>query len=242
MGHLRRTRQMRRDFSPQDLPGMILWLRPERLASYTGQAPISLWFDDSGLGNHATASANHPLAERHPWWRAGGAAGGANGTQGMTLPTILNLAPVSCFIVAQRRGAEVSYTAMLVMDELGWYARLGSGGGNNWGMYVNGDIAGPGVLTGSAPPWVLSTVARAANDIDLVHNGSSIVNRTSGTATPINRGSTRLFDSGGIQAFAGMIAEVIVYDRAVTVGQRKAVEEYLYRRFAEPPAYALGAA
>lgn len=203
-------------------------------------AEIPLWFDRSGLQNNgvgATAGAR-PYAEvSHAWARGFGLSAAFDGTaDSLVLTNDTTSMPTSFFAVARRQGSDTNTRGILVTHVHGWYTALDAS--NQWAMFENVAALAGQSITGTNPPFIVTTVCRAFNDVDFLTNGGAKVTRTNMSSGQA-RGGTRLgSDPSGVQFFSGSIAEVIWFGRAVSVSERRAIEEYLYRRFVTPPTFA----
>lgn len=100
----------------------------------------------------------------------------------------------------------------------------------NWGVYENALVLS-GVTLALATPYVLSAVVRAVNDCDLATNGA-LVNAVNGTGTPGRPSSAIGSGVAGGNPVAGLYMTLFLYDRVLTVLQRKAVERWLASRYA----------
>lgn len=97
-----------------------------------------------------------------------------------------------------------------------------------WGCYANVNVASGVVLDNAG--HVLSNVSRASNDQDLVTDGV-LVNRTNGVSYPTRAGSAIGANVGGGLPTALTVHRILMYDRALAVNDRKAVEQYLSKRY-----------
>jgi len=100
---------------------------------------------------------------------------------------------------------------------------------DGWGAFVNTNVTSGVVL--NAAGHVLSNVSRAFNDQDLVTDGV-LVHKTNGTSFPARGGSAiGNYVTGGQPTFV-TFHRFMLYDRALSVNERKAVEQYLGHRYA----------
>lgn len=242
MGTLRR-RCRQRVFDPRKIPGMILWLEPSVVAGLHGDA-VSLWFDRSGSNNHANNATGgaQPFAQVGEAWSRGRGLGvlfdGTNDYLGLTNDT--TGMPTSFFAVVRRDDVVNTAKGILVTHVHGWYSVVDPAGlPQIWGLYEDRSMGSTQTIP--ATRTIIACVARAFNDVDLLTNGGSKVNATnivSGQA----RGGTRVAaDPSGVQFYSGLICELIWFNRAVSVSERRCIEEYLYRRYVEPPSFNLSA-
>jgi len=182
--------------------------------------------DASGNGNHATraqgdAAVRMNVQNGRAVIRMAEAANTA-----FNLATNITSAPVTVLAVVKNRNVQAAFQGLFVASKIGVYA--GGTTGSDWGAYVNTSLDG-GQTLGSFKQ--ISAVFRAANDVDLVTNGS-LVNRTNGASYQGRTGTAIAADPSGVQFTSLDLAELIVYNRALTVAERLLIESYLKRRWA----------
>ena len=91
----------------------------------------------------------------------------------------------------------------------------------DWGIYANPSNVNSGESLSTFKRCVL--LARAINDVDLRTNGSSLTN-IAGVAG--YNGGAALGYSGGTQNLTGQIAEIMCYDRVLSVAECQKIEAY----------------
>lgn len=214
---------------PTDIPGLMLWLDAGSL-SLSNNDPVPTWADSSAEGNDAAqaTSGKRPIYKTNiinslPVVRFDGA------DDVLELTTNLDLPEFSIFMVIKKASAGSGYHVPITFKQAPTFARTPSL--DEWGMYVSGEISGGASVNAFK---VLSIVARAANDIDFVTDGS-LVNRTSGSAYLTGTRSLIGANTAGASEqhwLDGDIAEIVVYDSALSTGDRTDVEDYLATKYA----------
>lgn len=213
-------------FTPLQLgPGTcVQWLHANRGVTLVS-TKVSQWNDLSGRGNHCTqgTDANRPTVQ----------SSAINGlptiafTNPQTLLHSLRVQAPSTIVVVAKSAANpgVNYGSIG-----SWSAGLGgifvfgvASGFNQWGVYANGNA-----LSGASLNAFKRCVAviRAANDIDLRTNGSSVTS-TSGTTLYVVTSQIGAGFTDGTQCLEGEIAEIIVFNRALLATECQRLEGYL---------------
>lgn len=208
--------------------GIHLWLRSDAGTPTSG--PVSLWPDQSGYGRHARMDT----ASRQPSIATGTLKGRRliqfGGSQSMYLDAPAQPTAFTVFVVGKNSKTTESFSMI-----------LGPGGNwpNNQLRWENGSQA-LFVGTGNNFPIVTSTVGntRVYHALSATYNGSSMSVYRDG-----NFVSSHGFTTSGPWTLAsvgswystyfmvGDLAEVLVYDRALSEGERASVNAYLRDRF-----------
>jgi hypothetical protein len=224
-------------FQPTFINGCVLWLRADVGAfTDTGRTTpvasdgdlIAGWQDYSGQGKHLSQSTS----SKRPTWKVNIAGG----------RPVARLDGVDDFMDAGSAvlsGAS-AFTALIVHKTTGdniWAGgipavtnnqlRIGQGGTYTLSMF---DGANNPISLTAAPARTVWTVATYQNGPHFWVNGVSRDN----AGTIGNMSEQRFFiDFGGTTApVNGDVAEIIIYNVAITTAQRQQVERYLSRRFA----------
>lgn len=219
----------------------IMWLKADvgvyqdaaRTIPAVDGSSVMGWADQSGVGNHAS----QPVTSKAPTLKAnvfnGKSAISFNGANNLLHTWTNGAAAFTAIIVARRNGSLSNYNAIFTSNKGFISARqIGS---PNWGMYLNGDVTAGYSMDNQSR--VLSAVVRNYNDVDLVTNGIKEI-KTSGAGW---YGVGNFIGSGesSSQYFAGDIAEIIVYNVALSDADRTSMEAYLSTKYNVP--FSLGA-
>ena len=232
-------------FLPTQISGLTLWLDANDSGSLyqvsNGTNPalnnndfIGLWKDKSGNSNNATQST----ASLRPYV----VASGQNSKNIIRFPyaawnaatgpymnaTIGSLSAYSVFIICKFRTNEL-------------YSMVLTGGSNQFEVrnysttgYIEWNIAGgyfPRDTVSNVGSYILIELTRSGSDYTLYKNGISV--GTSNNASSLNIGSTIFISSrsGNSYYFDGDMAEIIIYNSAITTAQRQQVEAYLNQKW-----------
>lgn len=215
-------------FSPSDISGLTLWLVADNIAGSDGD-PVSTWTASAGPNATQGSSANRPtlqVAEIN-----GHNAVQFDGVNDYLTGTVLAVnSPNTLFVVYKH--SSIGSDQVIFQN----------GSGNGWGIYD--DISNvrqwfsrtiTAYSAGSATTsWENRCHTLDSGNLNGYINGSS-VQSVSGITTPVSPTTSYVLgtlDSGGIGLFfAGFIAEVIVYDHAVTSGERAQLDTYLDNKY-----------
>ena len=229
-------------FDPRSVGGCALWLDGADSRA-TSNITTGTWYDKSTYGSNATSNA-------------GGSAftmGTINGVPAVTFPAassaaFIAQAPItlsssggfSIFFVARWTAAgaansrffstQWSVGGTLDIELYPTTANTIPSGGTLYGGTTSAGASLTGVTLSSNTPFVYSTVftSTATNGYSHWLNGV-----TGGTQTPAGAGTVNGMVIGNYSnpssanAFVGQMGEFIVYNAALTTGQRQAVEGYL---------------
>ncbi len=227
--------------------GRTLWLRAHDLAGTVGNGTtVDTWRDASSAANDATQTT---LARR-PVYRAAGLNGrpaleldGVDDRLDLTANTFATASyPLTvCAVFATTRAA--AHVVGHGSSSAGFLSTYGGGlVVNNGRAALKANSNGAGLfLTGSAvvndgQPRVVCGVARTAG-VSTLHGGGVADGSSSSGANAYGYTRSTIGASDGSASntardpFAGTIAEIVVYGRALETSEREAVEEYLGRKY-----------
>jgi hypothetical protein len=213
------------DFTPKSVSGIRLWLRadagvPSRIGDY--------WEDQSGLGNHGVQTASSSTAALMPNVVNGLPAMRFDGTSDFLAFTtrITNIRTV--FFVAREDAAAANYRSLLgdgttTVHFHGGFASSAAGGGPIWEPTASSTLVRNGltVLNGVPVNGTTTIRPRTVSVLSVTTTGDTIAN---------SLGTLR----GTDQFWWGDIAEVVIYDRALTTTERQQVEAYLKAKYETP--------
>jgi hypothetical protein len=245
--------------APAAVAGLKVWLRadsvdtndPVQVRKSGGAILIRKWLDQSGHGNHAIQSneANQPA------WRIAGAGGkpslkfdGANDQLALPRPPATNsFCLLVVFRSSQAHEIQSEGTAgtggttgqhYLFGARHGGDDRSGSGlsvGTNGVAVYEHGSGYMPALAVASTPLGTGSVVVavnyseRAISlDVQGLEARGGIISPRFQVAAPFEIGS------GAYGAFGGDLAEVLMYDRALSPDERRGIARYLASRHGAP--------
>lgn len=239
-------------FSPTHRPGCVLWLAADRLAGLADGAAIATWPDQSGKGNNATqaTTANKPtyktgILNGRPVvrfdggdWLSGGDILDFDYTDKFTI-----------FVVHKNTAGAGDQSLMGKLDSAspfqGWElaytpdTKIAAGVVSDWTtnnalwLEYNTTLTSNHIVTmrynGNANP--------GTGDLDLWRDGVALalsatvkngLSATSVNAIPFTVGAR---NNGAANKITGDIAEIVIYNRALSDSERQQVERYLSQKY-----------
>lgn len=208
-------------FLPTKIGGCVQWLNADRGITLVDNK-VSQWSDFSSNAKHATQStaANRPTQQ----------SSGMNGTKSIVFATGLSLThtlhvpvPYSFAFVAKTTSVGGAYTTIATFAPSGVggafvYAQSASGGG--WGLYAGANID----ATASLNTFKRCTVSSSAINSNILRtNGSSFSN---GNGAVAYVGGGFIGNDNANQHLSGEIAELIVFNRALSTAELQRLESY----------------
>ena len=235
--------------------GLVLWLRGDRGVHKTASNAVCGWADQSGHGGTQTVLT--PYAAR-PSWSATGLAGlpairSTTAGEGLSVSGVLGMAPTSArtmIAVSQLVSATKRFQAVhqgksgTAGTYLGPDTNTFNTAGSREGVYMMNNAYDAALATTTASPrihvYTISTMTVGTpvlSGIDYRVDGASLtLTRTSGG---LGNGNFEDFSGANYTSVAttseGIVAEVLIYDRALTVTERAAVETALKTRYGITP-------
>lgn len=231
-----------RRWRPSRLSGLRLWLDASRISGLADGDPVSTWSDLSGQGNNATQSttAAKPLYKTaivngRPVVRFDGVDDyltvANTASFDMATPTIIVVGTASAGTGtftgkitfaggvgdASRRKLDVRRASSTTFSfQSGADAAFKASGTLSWAGFN-----------------VMSVVARGTTDYTLAVNGTAADATTPALDLTTYNTSALIIGAGtaGAEFLAGDIAEVLIYNRALSTAERKQVERYLGARY-----------
>lgn len=226
-----------RTFSPLDIPGCVLWLAADRISGLADGDPVTSWPDGSVTGAAAAGGASpfykvaimngKPVvrftrASSHYLTNAGFAA--ANGLAGQTV-----------FAVASYSSTTVLQYLLALNGEKPSFGQVGSS--------IQYFLTSPSTYASVAFTSTVKNIHVQVFDGSLVGNdrmlgylNGALLSLAYTGAQPATLGSAAGYDLGrgaygAANYLGGDIAEVIMYNRALSAGDRRKVEAYLGTKY-----------
>jgi hypothetical protein len=202
-------------YSVLDISGMIAWYKGE---TWTG----SQWKDVSGSGNHITTMNNLSAISTARWGTNGMKYVYGSSTSGMTFPAGILPTTYTLFHVAKFNGSQKG--------------RIFDGTTINW---LSGFWAGrSGMAYHNPAGWITATTDLHGSNW-VVSSDQNNLYRSQGvdrlTSTPTTGGSDRIAINNGAFRLSDSsdwaVAEVLVYNRTLTLAEIQTVETYLLNKW-----------
>jgi hypothetical protein len=224
-------------FSPASISGLKVWLKADALAGPPADgAAVATWTDSSGGAHNATQAS----APSQPVFKTGI----FNGKPVLRFPSthLMSLGDLSALIPT----AATLFVVYASTEDAGFclYSSHGDGGPAIYWRYGGAGPAYMGPFRSARISGYPAAGAPAdgAAHIITVRSGTDYTVFTDGVGTPYGGAHTHSpgtdhnvsSDGAGPPDFIGDIAEVLVYDTALSTGNRTSVEGYLRTKYATP--------
>jgi hypothetical protein len=209
--------------SPLEITGCTLWMDADQIVGNDGDL-VATWSDTSGTGNNATATgAGRPTLKTNILNGKKVVRFSGSNYMSLTSQSSYN----SVFMVLNFTGSTTGYKGLYsrTTADYGIYSNLSTA--KKWGLYRNAEISS-GKALGTAYRHI-SVIWRSGSDIDLTTDG--IVVNTGG-GSPFGYAGNLIGSDEGTQNHVGDIAEIIIYNTALSTANRRSVENYLRVKYA----------
>lgn len=207
--------------APNALSGLAMWLKADALPLADGAA-VTSWTDSSGNSRNATLSQGTPTFETNELNGNPVVRFTANGESSFTFPTMTNIRTV--FMIVKETAVAQHF---LLGDDSTYHFHRGTGGILWDPKYASTNVRnGSTKLNGAAVNGTTTPLGSGWKIISIVTAGNVEASRLSRDRTTVGR------------SWDGDVAEVIVYDRALTANEELLVGGYLAQKYALPVAYA----
>ncbi len=232
--------------APDALPGLVGWYKADALTGLSGDDPVALWPDASGMGNHAAQDDEDAQPVFHAPVINGLPALRFNGTSHqLSLPhtAFSGMDTLEDFTVITLVRWDGGTTSGIIgtgpsnANSGNLHLEVTSGGGN---MRLR--IGAMNGITASAllepGGWAMVGASQLTDGDEpvgrLYHNGSIAGSRFEDPGTVDLDGFGGFFignSHSSSRHFDGYIAEVILFNRALPTDQRRGIEHYLFEKY-----------
>lgn len=226
-------------------PNLVLWLKADAIAGLSDGQSVATWLDSSGKGNHVSEAVNQPTY----------VAGSSSGLAG---PPVVRFDGVNDRLANAALNPAMPLTVFgVVRHSGGTFVQGWLGGGNGrvaFGTYVGASIV-PNASFWAWAPNQNSTygLAGSLNTGWNVHaytipdltetnwswhyNGirTGAAGLTAGNPQPYANGVFVGWSGSSTEFWNGDVAEIVVFQSALTTGERNAVNNYLSQKYGLSP-------
>jgi hypothetical protein len=222
-------------FSPSDISGLVLWLDADAIEGLNDGDPVTTWEDQSGQGHDFA----QPTASAKPTYQTNELNGKPivrfDGTDDFLRRTDNDVGafgtdPFSIFIVIQT--TDSTARILLKENEAGGGDGLYIYGDGNDYLYWNGTT---GIAIGASDSsFHLIAVTRSGTGAGGLVPYYDAAAQTAGTESRTLSGTTTLYigtTNDDPVYLAGDIAEIIIYDSALSQANRESVEDYISNKY-----------
>lgn len=211
-------------FSPANITGLALWLKPDAGLNSTGGV-VTQWTDQSGAGNNFSQDMDY-LANVESGVINGYSAvlfegGRLNGSSDIVTGKTI-------YAVVKALGTQPSqYAAILECTGGGLYSAILD---NEWGSYFNTEIQSYNSLATNTPA-IIATLSDDGEEYEFSKNGSSVLSGSNGQGFFSRSASYLGNDGSGTQPANVYISEIIVYDNVPSPANIALLETYLLTKY-----------
>ena len=211
-------------FSPTNITGLALWLKPDAGLNSTGGV-VTQWTDQSGAGNNFSQDLDY-LANVESGVINGYSAvlfegGRLNGSSDIVTGKTI-------YAVVKALGTQPSqYAAILECTGGGLYSAIL---GSDWGSYFNAEFSSGNSLTTNTPA-IIATLSDDGAIYEFRKNGTSILSDSNGGGFYSRSASFLGNDGSGTQPANVYISEIIVYDNVPSPANIALLEGYLNTKY-----------
>jgi hypothetical protein len=208
--------------TPDQIAGLKLWLKADSLSLSDGD-PVSTWADSSGNGNDATQGT----AGLRPLYKTNIVGGKPvvrfDGTDDYLALTGLNLTDFTAFVVYQTSGNNV------LLGNAGTNFQIfGIGNGANaYSFYDNLTFLSSDILSAPRTSWNQGCITRSGSTVSFFESGVSRNSGTSGLLVTLQAIGQVI----GVAYTNGDIAEIIIYNSALSTSDRQSIENYVLVKY-----------
>jgi hypothetical protein len=214
-------------FSPADITGLALWLKPDAGLSFNGADEVTQWTDQSSVGNNFIQDLDYPA------YREGDVINGYDGVlfEGGRLNGNSDIVTAkTIYAVVRTLGFQVeAYAAILECTGGSLYSAVND---VNWGSYFyNSGYSSSNSLAPNTSA-IIATLSDDGENYEFRRDGASILSASNGGGFTSRSASYLGNDSGGGQFANVYISEIIVYDNVPSPANIALLEGYLMDKYA----------
>lgn len=227
-------------FLPTSLANLKLWLDAADTGTITIETGVSQWDDKSGQGNDVTQGTGslQPTTNTNTINNLNviNFSGDTLGIADNASLSITNDMTVIAVLRTETTGTEQNYVSKEDGGNRSYRFRIDNVADKLWALVSDDGSSAEVVLGNSTVPlntaFFATTVVSLGNEVSFFQNG--VADGTPAITSTVIKDNDRDFtigSKGGTENFDGDIAEVIIYDRAVTAAERQQVENYLSNKW-----------
>lgn len=222
--------------TPDDISGLLLWLKADALSLNDGD-PIASWTDSSGNDNHAAQATSNKRPTYQTNEQNGKPVARFDGELAspdyLTLTTPLDLASMTAFAVVKMDAMAAAAGNVIASSSGGEWAMRIHTTTNHVLNFNNGlDASSTGASGIDAGTCFLACVRKSGATINFYVNGTDETDDGTATASGVTIDELGAQSGGTVNPLKGDIAEIIIYDSALSAANRQAIEEYLNDKYA----------
>jgi len=221
-----RRHQASAPFSPADITGLSLWLKPDAGLNFNGANEVTEWTDQSSVGNNFSQDLDYPA------YVEGDVINGYDGVlfEGGRLNGDSDIVTgKTIYAVVRTLGYQPSqYAAILECTGGSLYSAILD---SDWGSYFNGEKSSGNSLAVNTPA-IIATLSNDGEVYEFRKNGASILSGSDGGGF-YPRSASYLGSDGSVGQPANVyISEIVVYNNVPSPANIALLETYLNTKYA----------
>ena len=220
-----RRHQASAPFSPADITGLSLWLKPDAGLNFNGADEVTEWTDQSSAGNNFSQDLDYIV------YREGGIINGYDGVlfEGGRLNGDSDIVTAkTIYAVVRTLGDQIeAYCAILECTGGGLYSAIDA---DNWGSYFSGGYFPENSLALNTSA-IIATLSDDGENYEFRRDGLSVLSGSDGGGFYSRSASYLGNDGGGGQSANVYISEIIVYDNVPSPANIALLEAYLLTKY-----------
>ncbi len=218
-------------FDPSSISNLAMWEKADAITGVSNGGAVATWSDSSGNGRDLTqaTSGNRPTYQTNVVNGKPVVRFSAASSQHITNSTNFTT-PVTVIYVGKQTGG----ANQRVLTSVGNNWLLGFWNGAKNVAYLNGWVAGAGVPGSPATDtsWHVYSAVETGSLSSVYGDGTLLASNASGVAGPNGISIGCWAFSGVTECSNADVAEVLVYNSALSGNDRAAIENYLNRKYA----------
>jgi len=213
-------------FSPADIAGLALWLKPDAGLNFNGANEVTQWTDQSSVGNNFIQDLDY-LAYREAdvingydgvLFEGGRLNGDSDIVTGKTI-----------YAVVKTLGYQTeAYSAILECTGGGLYSAILN---TEWGSYFNGEYSSSDSIDTNTST-IIATISDDGENYEFRRDGQSILTESDGDGFFSRSASYLGNDGSGGQPANVYISEIVVYNNVPSPANIALLETYLNTKYA----------
>lgn len=213
-------------FSPADITGLKLWLKPDAGLIFNGSNEVTQWTDQSSIGNNFSQDLDY-LAYRE--------ANVINGYDGVLFEggrlnggSDIVTAKTIYAVVKTLDSQPSQYAAILECTGGGLYSAILN---TEWGSYFSGEYSSFDSIDTNTST-IIATISDDGEEYEFRRDGQSILIESNGSGFYSRSASYLGNDGSGGQPANVYISEIVVYDNVPSPANIALLETYLNTKYA----------
>jgi len=220
-----RRHQASASFSPADITGLSLWLKPDAGLNFNGADQVTQWTDQSSVGNNFLQDLDYIA------YREADIINGYDGVlfEGGRLNGDSDIVTAkTIYAVVRTLGYQPEAFAVILECTGGsLYSAISD---NEWGSYFDQGVSSNNSLAVNTPA-IIATLSNDGENYEFRRDGSSVLSGSDGGGFYSRSASYLGNDGSGGQSANVYISEIIVYNNVPSPANIALLEAYLLTKY-----------